>query len=216
MSAHTFSYGATAPQLLDEALIACHDCDLLQRERTLLPGETSRCIRCGAEMHRSHADSLDRTLACASGALILFVLANVFPIVGLKAGGDVVKTTLFGAVRALYDQDMWLVAGIVFLTAMLTPLAQLLALIYLLLPLKFDHLPPKAAMVFRTLNLSRAWSMVEVFMLGILVALVKLAHIAHVVPGMALWSFGGLILLLTAATSSFEPQAFWARLRAIR
>jgi len=197
------------------AVIACHDCDLLQRERPLPPRGIARCSRCGAELYRDQPDSLERSRAYTLGALVLFALANAFPIVGLEVGGDRVESTLMGSVLALYGQQMRLVAGVVFLTTVLAPLAQLAALAYLLLPLS-PRIAARAPAVYRIFILARAWNMVEVFMLGVLVALVKLAHIAAIVPGIALWSFGGLMLLLAAATSAFEPRTFWARLEVVR
>ena len=216
MPADALSHTLPAEVMNGQPVIACHDCDLLQRESVLPPDGVARCARCGAELYRNRANSLDRALAYSLAGMTLFIIANAFPIVGLEAAGDRVQTTLFGSVLALYEQEMRLVAGVVFLTAILTPLAQLSALTYLLLPLKLNRVPRGAAVVYRTMNLAQAWSMVEVFMLGVLVALVKLSHIAAVVPGIALWSFGGLMLLLTAATSAFEPRAFWARLGEVR
>lgn len=217
MSAVDFMpYSPSVASTPGQATIACHECDLLQRERRLPPGGIARCCRCGAELYRNRPDSLDRALAHTLGALILFAVANAFPIVGLEVGGDLVETTLFGSVLELWHQEMRLVAAVVFLTTIVTPLVQLSALAYLLLPLKFGRVPEHAGTVFRTMNLARAWSMVEVFMLGVLVALVKLSHIAGVVPGIALWSFGALILLLAAATSAFDPREFWAKLGALR
>lgn len=183
------------------ALIACHDCDLLQREPLLPLHAIARCGRCGVELYRHDANSLERSLAYELGALVLFAVANTFPIVGLKVGGDLVQTTLLGGVQALHAQHMGLVAGLVLLTTIVAPLTQLIVLAYLLLPLKFNRTPPGMPMVFRSLRLVHAWSMIEVFMLGILVALAKLAHIATVVPGPALWTFGGLMWLLVAASS---------------
>jgi paraquat-inducible protein A len=107
---------------------------------------------------------------------------------------------------------MRMVAGIVLLTTILMPLVQIAALTYLLLPMKFNRVPRFSASVFRALNLARSWSMVEVFILGVLVALVKLAHIAGVVPGIALWAYGGLMLMLVAAASTFDSRELWERI----
>jgi paraquat-inducible protein A len=198
------------------ALIACPDCDLLQREAPLPARGTARCSRCGTELYRDHPDSLERALSYTLGALVLFVVANAFPILGLQVRGNVVQTTLLGGVRTLYEQDMGLVAGLVFVTTIVMPLTELAGLAYLLLPLKFRRVPRWIAPVFRAMHLAREWSMVEVFLLGVLIALVKLSHIAGVIPGIALWSFAGLMLLLAAAASSFDPRALWARAGAAR
>ena len=197
-------------------LIACHECDLLQREVPLAAGGAARCTRCGAVLYRNQPDGLDRTLAYALGAAVLFVVANAFPIVGLEAQGLRTSTTLLGTVRTLHDQDMTSVAGLVFVTTVLMPAIQIGALLYLLLPLKLGRVPHGLPAVFRLVHAVRPWGMVEVFMLGTLVSLAKLAHLAHVVPGIALWSFGALMFLVAAAAAAFDSQALWARVEAVR
>src|SRR5437867_5435704 len=178
------------------SLHACHDCDLLQREVPLALGGTARCPRCGAVLYRRKANGLDRTLAYSMGAAVLFVIANCFPIVGLEAAGHQSSTTLFGTVRRLYDGDMTSVAALVFTTTILMPALEIAALLYLLLPLKLGRVPSGLPAVFRIVHAVRPWGMVEVFMLGTLVALTKLAHVASVVPGIALFSFGALMFLV--------------------
>jgi len=190
-------------------LVACHECDLLQREVPLPEGGVARCGRCGAELYRDRPASLDRTLALAAGALLLFAIANSFPILGLALQGQVIHTTLYGAVHRLWDEDMKSVATLVFATTIAVPAIELSALAYLLLPVRLGRLPPHFTHVFRVLQAVRPWGMVEVFMLGVLVSLVKLAHLAGVVPGIALWSFAALMLLMAALTAVFDPRALW-------
>ena len=197
-------------------LIACHECDLLQREAVLARGGVARCARCGAELYRSHPHSLDRTMALTAGAIVLFAIANTFPIIGLTLQGQVIQTTLYNTVQTLHDQDMKSVAALVFVTTIAMPALQLLALSYLLLPLRLNRVPPYFAAVFRMLQSVRPWGMVEVFMLGVLVSLVKLAHLAGVVPGVALWSFGALMLVMAAIAATFDARALWARAEAVR
>ncbi|MFH0351265.1 MAG: paraquat-inducible protein A [Chromatiales bacterium] len=192
-------------------LIACHDCDLLQRETVLPAGGAACCGRCGAVLYRKLPESLDRTLAFTLAAGVLFLLANAFPLMGLEVQGQRNATGLLGAVRALWDQDMGMVAGLVFLTTVLIPAIEISGMIYLLLPLRLGRAPPGVAPMLRVLQAVKPWGMVEVFMLGVLVSLVKLAHLASIVPGIALWSFGGLILLLAASAASFNPHEVWAR-----
>ncbi len=192
-------------------LIACHECDLLQREAALPHGGVARCARCGAELYRNHPRSLERTMALTAGAIVLFAIANTFPIIGLKLQGQVIQTTLYNTVQTLHDQDMKSVAALVFVTTIAMPALQLFALSYLLLPLRLNRVPPYFAVVFRMLQSVRPWGMVEVFMLGVLVSLVKLAHLAGVVPGVALWSFGALMLVMAAISAVFDPRALWAK-----
>jgi paraquat-inducible protein A len=192
-------------------LIACHECDLLQREVALPRGGVARCPRCGAELYRSHPESLDVTLALTAGAIILFVMANVFPIVGLALQGQIIQTTLLNTVRTLYDEDMKSLAAVVFVTTIAMPSLELFAVTYLVLPLRLGRVPRHFALVFRMRQAVRPWAMVEVFMLGVLVSLVKLAHLAGVVAGVALWSFGVLMFLMAAIVATFDPRALWAK-----
>jgi len=195
--------------------IACHECDLLQRETILPSGGTAYCRRCGAILYRHTPDSLDRTLAYALGAAVLFIVANWFPIVRLEVQGNWTSTTLFGTVRTLYDQDMTSVAALVFITTILTPAIEMGTLVYMLLPLKFGRVPKDLPATFRLLQAVRPWGMVEVFMLGTIVSLAKLSHLATVLPGIALWSFGALMLLVAAAAASFDARELWARAEAV-
>ena len=190
-------------------VIACHECDLLQRDRTLTARGVVRCVRCQAELYRYHPAGLDRSLAFTLGALILFLIANLFDMVGLSAQGNVVQTTLFGTVLALHRNGMDSIAILVFLTTILMPAAQILAMCYLMLPLRLGRAPHFFAPVMRVLQSVKPWGMTEVFMLGVLVALTKLAHMASVIPGVALVAFVGLILLLTAASAAFDGRTLW-------
>jgi paraquat-inducible protein A len=190
-------------------LTACHECDLLQREPILPPGGVACCRRCNAVLFRDIPDSIDRGLAYALGAAILFIVANIFPIVGLEVQGTLNATSLYGAVEKIWDNDMKGVAALVFATTILIPAVEISLMLYVLLPLKFGRLPGELASILRIVQSVRPWSMTQVFILGVLVALVKLAHLAHVVPGVALWAFGGLILLLTAAGSTFNMHEMW-------
>jgi paraquat-inducible protein A len=195
------------------ALIACHECDLLQRESAVPPGGVLRCCRCHAVLYRRRGSGFDRALAFAVAACILWVISNARPIVGLAVNGDVVETTLIGAVRVLYRDGMWPLAGLIFVTVILMPALQAFGTVWLLLPLQLGRRPYRAEGVFRLLRIARDWGMTEVLMLGLLVALVKLAHIAAVVTGPALWSLAALMMLLVAATSAYDERAMWMRIQ---
>jgi len=195
-----------------EQLIVCHDCDLLQREIPLKPGCTASCSRCGAVLYRNATDSIDRTLAYTMAASVLFLIANVFPIFAIEVQGSHSEINLLGAVRSLWDQQMQFISLLVFLTTILIPALELATMTYLLLPLKFRRVPAGYIHFLRMMQIVKPWGMVEVFMLGVLVSLVKLTSSFKVIPGVALWSFGCLTLLLAAAASSFSSRDVWARL----
>ncbi|MEJ2233614.1 MAG: paraquat-inducible protein A [Syntrophobacterales bacterium] len=194
-------------------LTACHECDLLYELPPIPEGGVAKCSRCGAVLQRHKRNSLDRTLSWAIAGLILFAVANTYPFLALKSEGLVRETTLITGVEQLYKQDMRSVAVLVFLTSILFPFLQLAGILYLLLPLKFKRLPWwKPALVFRFIRTIQPWSMMEVFMIGILVSAVKLAKMASIIPGLALYSFVILIFVLAAVAASLDPHLVWDRL----
>ena len=195
---------------------ACHECDALQRKVPLQSGGMARCWRCGAVLYRRRRYGLDATLALTLAAAVLFVLANALPLVSLELQGQENAISLWGAVGTLWDQEVELLALLVFATTMALPALDLGAMLWLLVPLVLQRRPPAGMRVLRALQVIRPWGMVEVFMLGVLVALVKLAHIATVEPGLALWSFGSLIVVFAAAAASFDTDLTWAHLAAYR
>ena len=194
------------------SLVACPDCDLLNR----LDGPaaaTLLCARCGAVLRRHRPDSIDRTLALVVAALLLFALANAFPFLAMQTGGLVQETTLLSGVHELWRQDLRLLAALVFCTCVLVPAAQLIGLGTILLPLRLGRRPPPGATrILRLVQAAAPWGMMEVFMLGILVALVKLGHMATIVPGVSVFSFAALIVVMAAALSTLDPALIWARL----
>lgn len=194
-------------------LVACSDCDLLYRLRPVRPGEVVRCVRCGALLHEGKRNSLERTLALVLAALVLYVLANVFPFLGLKEGGMVQETTLLSGVRELYRQEFWGVATLVLLTTLVVPLVEIVGLLYVLVPLQRGRVPWQLPRIYRLVRLVHPWGMLEVFMVGILVSVVKLARTAEIIPGVALYSFAALVLVLAGAMQTLDPQAVWSRVR---
>jgi paraquat-inducible protein A len=190
-------------------LIACHECDLIHQIQPLAEKGVAKCSRCGASLYSKKKNSLDRTLALTIAGLALFVLANSFPLLSMKIQAQVQQATLFTGIQELYAEGMWIVALLVLLTTIVVPLAQLLCFLYLLLPLKFNRRPLMLVPVFRFVQSLSPWSMMEVFMLGILVSVVKLAGMAKIVPGISLFAFLALIFILAASAASLDPHLIW-------
>ena len=194
-----------------DSFIACHECDVIHRIKPLPAKEVAHCIRCGAVLYKHKPNSLDRTLAFAMAGLILFILANSFPFLALRIGSQVRETTLITGIYELYVQGMQVIAILVLLTTVLVPFTQMLCLLYILLPLKFHRLPKGLPRLFRFVNSVGPWGMMEVFMVGILVSLVKLAGMAKITPGISLYSFLALIFVLAAMTVSLDSHLIWQK-----
>jgi paraquat-inducible protein A len=188
--------------------IVCEGCDAVYRRTPLRPREGSHCARCGTELDRHAGDQGARVLPLTVASLILFAIANLFPIVEIELRGLSSQTTLAGAVIVLAGEGMSVVALLVLATTLLFPLLQLCILFYLLVPMARERRPAGFGVLVRILQSLRPWGMIEVFLLGVLVAIVKLSSLAQVVAGPALWAFMGLTVLLTAVLS-FNPRTFW-------
>jgi paraquat-inducible protein A len=137
-------------------------------------------------------------------------MANLFPIIGIELQGNRNAMNLYSAVCSLWSQEMRFISVVVFITTILIPAMELAMMTYLLVPLRSRRVPAGIAPIMRVIQSIKPWGMVEVFMLGILVSLVKLNRDFIVIPGVALWSFGGLTLLLAAVAASFNPRDIWA------
>jgi paraquat-inducible protein A len=198
--------------MTSEGLVACRDCDLLQRLAALPEGATALCRRCGGLLRRRRRNSIERTLAFTLAASVLFAVANAFPFLAFDMKGQVTQTTLLSGVIDLYRQGVPEIAALVGFTAVLAPLLQLSLLLYVLLPVHLGRIPWQMARAFRLLRHVQPWSMMEVFLVGILVAVTKLVDMASVVPGLALWAFAALIIVLAASMASLDEEAVWERL----
>ena len=130
----------------------------------------------------------------------------------MKSEGVVVETTLFQGVTELYKQEMWALAALVLITCILVPVIQLSGLMYIILPIRMNRLAWKSTVFFRYLQNLQPWGMMEVFMLGILVSIVKLARMAVIMPGLSLYAFAALIFVLAGAISSLDSLLIWERL----
>lgn len=193
--------------------IACHECDLLHAIPTMPGGASARCVRCGAVFFKAKIDSVNRTIAWTVAGVTLFLVAVTFPFLGMKSGGIERHTGLLTGIHEIYRQEMVGLAFLVMLTCVLAPLVQLLGLLYVFVPLKFNSKARYATQVFRIFQHLQPWSMMEVFMLGILVSLVKLGDMATIIPGIAVFAFGLLIFALAFAVSSVDSHMVWQRIK---
>lgn len=191
------------------AVIVCPSCDLAHCVGAAPSNERTVCARCGVLLQRAENGSIDTAIALAVSALVLFAFSNAYPLVAIQSNGSERATTLMGAALGMYKQGHALLASLVFFTTVAAPILQITSLLYLLVPLWRHREAPGQRLVFRLLTQVRPWIFVEVFMLGALVALVRLAAFARVVPGLALWSCALLMFTLTALTSRTSPGQFW-------
>lgn len=194
-------------------LVACHDCDLLLEIPPVPPGGGARCPRCDAQLARGIANSMQRATALGFSSLVLYVVANVFPFLTLEISGQPTQTTIIAGAQALYLQGSIAVAGLVLFTAVLAPAIHITLLLYLTVPLLAGKRPAFGVQAMRLLHHIQPWSMAEVFMLGVLISMVKLADLAVIIPGVALWAFAAMIPVLAASMIVLDEELIWHELR---
>jgi len=195
----------------EHALVACHECDLVQRAVESPPGATVRCRRCNHELYRHSDKPLDHAVAWSLAGLILLILANVFPVVNLSVGGHQTHTSLFSGAIALSRAGQFGVAALVIGVLIVAPALLFLLQIAILHPLRQGRLVPHFVQFMRVLSSLNHWLMFDVFMLAIIVAVVKLSHLAQVSPGEGLWAFLGLMLASIVSITSYDTHSVWQR-----
>lgn len=185
----------------------------------LIPGfgeaANMRCPRCRARIRRTDEARLQRVTAFALTAMIMFVIAQAYPIVELNMGGIRTEATLAGTVTALWTQGMWPAAILLACLTIILPFVDLLAQLYVLIPIRFGIVPPAFSGVLRMIYAIRPWCMLEVMLLGIFVTAIKISSNASVTPEAALFALVVLSLLLTSFVA-FAPQALWSIAEALK
>jgi paraquat-inducible protein A len=192
--------------------VACPDCDLLQRLPELPPGGKARCVRCRSTLETRPTDPFNRPLALTVAAAIVFIIANTSPLMGLSAVGRYSDTTIAGGMRQMWAQGERVTAVIVAFCAMVAPGGYILFMLTVLLAARRPPAPAWIGEVLRGASSLQPWSMSEVMILGILVALIKIAELATVEPGVGMYAMGALVLLLAAIAMTFEVSEVWKRI----
>ena len=193
-------------------LIACPECDLLQREPPLSVRGRVHCARCGAFLYRQVPGGMQRAVAYAAAAAIVLVIANISVMVGLEAQGTRTSTTLLGTVLSLRAQDLASVSVLVLTTALVMPALEIGLTFYLLALLRFSRRPRCYPMTLSLLQAARRWSMIEVLVVGALAALARLASLARIEIGPGLWAFGALMALMAMIPNAFDLREMATRL----
>jgi paraquat-inducible protein A len=192
-------------------LLVCPHCDVLHRAVVLGRHEIAACIACGGILARHRSFSVDQLLALTVAAALLFLIANAYPLMIIEVGGMHTEATVWGAaVLMLHGWTAW-PAAVLALTMFILPLLQIALLLWLLTFASFGRRAPGFRGALVTLHRSRPWSMTEVFLLGALVAIVKLSSWVHVTPGIGIWALASLMILLTVL-SMVEPRFWWTLL----
>lgn len=206
------SPSTTLPPRSEEAdWVGCHTCQLVCHLPHHLEHAGVRCPRCGSSLHRRKHDSLNRTGALLLTAALLYIPANVYPVMTFSSLGSGEPSTILGGVEELIGANMWPLALIVFVASILVPMLKLFSMTYLVLSVRFrSHWRLRERTVIYRLNeLVGRWSMVDVFVITLLAALVRLGSIASITPGIGIVAFAGVVIITMTAALTFDPRLIW-------
>jgi len=195
-----------------QQLIACHECDLLLRKPSASTGQRVECPRCGYELYTHRSQVIRRSMALVIAALLLYIPANFLPIMHLNLLGQQTKDTVWSGVIGLYNSGMQSVAVVVFLCSMAVPLLKLLIQLVVLLSISLDTGRSYGLLLYRMYHHMREWGMLEVYLMGILVAIVKLIDLAELSIGLGLLCFIGLLLIQVWLEVTMSPHQIWEAL----
>ena len=191
--------------------VACHECDLLQVLPDLPAGGKASCSRCGCTLATRPVDPIERPLALGLAALLVLVVANATPLMGLSAVGRHASTTIIGGAYQMWLEGQEVTAVIVAFCAVIAPAGYLLCLLMVLFAVRRPPAPHWVGGMLRWAERIKPWAMTEVMMLGIMVALIKIADLAKVEAGIGMYAVGVLMLLFPAILSSVDTEELWAR-----
>jgi paraquat-inducible protein A len=190
-------------------VLICRDCDTVYRSVELHRGDVALCRRCGSVLTRYLSASPDSGLALVCAAMIFFAIANLAPTLSINVAGIETQANVWFAVRSLNDGWISLAALGLAVTTFLVPGLQILLLFWVLLFARAGRRPPGFTAVMALLHRMRPWSMTEVFLLGALVAIVKLAKWVPITAGVGIWSIAALTVVL-ALLGRCDPQSWWS------
>jgi paraquat-inducible protein A len=193
-------------------LAACPGCDLLVTLLPLSAGQRAACPRCGAVIREAKADPVGRPLALTAAALLLFLPANFLPILELNILGQSSAATMVGAVDVLFTGGLPLVGLMVLFCSILAPLATMGLLFSVLVSIGLNRASRFLPGLFRIYVHLDSWAMLEVYMIGLLVSIIKLLDMATVEVGIGLLCFVGLLLTSLAAKAALDRTAVWEKI----
>ncbi len=192
--------------------VACHYCDTLHAAPQLKEGMSARCQRCGSAIYQNRPASLVRAIAFSLTSLMMMAFVHLFPFMIMDVAGQSRNLTLLNASSALIDKGAPILGVCVILFTVIVPMILICGMLYSCIPLLLGRCAPFSYFVVKWMYRSEPWNMVEVFLLGVLVSLLKLAKVADLHFDIGFWAFGGVMFCMAAAIAGIDRQELWDRL----
>lgn len=192
----------------EQGLTGCPTCGLINQ---LSSRGRGYCVRCHEKLHQRLPHSLQRTWALLSASAIMYIPANIYPIMTTTSLGHSTPSTIIGGVVQLLQMGSWPIAAVIFIASVIVPVGKLVALTWLCLVVKRSNLlnAQSRTRLYRLTEFIGRWSMVDVFVVAILVALIRAGSLMSITPGPAALAFGSVVVLTMLAAMSFDPRLIW-------
>ncbi len=200
----------------EASLVGCHSCNLLVSDSVFRENAHPRCPRCGSSLHRRKTDSLNRAWAFLIAAFILYIPANYFPIMTVILFGRGNPDTILSGVIHLVEAGEYPIAALVFFASVFVPILKIVVLGFLLISVQRGSRwrPRDRTVLYRVTESVGRWSMIDIFMISILIGLVKLGAVATIEAGIGATSFAAVVILTMVAAMCFDPRLIWDRAEA--
>ncbi len=190
---------------LQNGLAVCHTCLALNN------ATVQRCNRCGSSVHPRNPDAIQRTIALLIAASVLYIPANLLPIMTTEQLGATTESTIIGGVVLLWNMESYPVALVILIASVFVPIGKILSISALCWTVTRENATSRRqrATLYRITEFIGKWSMIDVFVVAILVALIQITGILVIRPGNAALAFGGTVILTMLAAESFDPRLMW-------
>jgi len=187
----------------------CHECDEISKVSTPNRPGRYKCPVCGTKLYTYKMGMIEKLYAYNIAALILFVLTNYFPFLSFHIAGNTSEANFTTSILYLFHKEQWLMGSVILFTIIVAPLIRIVLNIVLFGSLYHNYMPSNAKTLIKTLEILQPWGMLDVFLLGVLVSIVKLVKMGTIIPGISLWAFMLLVLFIAAGQSIFDPHRVW-------
>ena len=196
-------------------LMHCHICEKLVKSESVKNNHKVVCPRCGADMHMRLPKSISRTWAFLIASIIMYIPANMLPIMTVQNMGKGEPHTIVGGIIELIDSDMLPIAFVVFVASLMVPFLKMIGLVLLLISVQYgwQATPHHRTKIFRIIGFIGRWSMLDIFMISILVAMVNLGGLAKVYADAGATAFAAVVVLTMLAAISFDSRLIWDKVR---
>ncbi len=201
---------------LQENLQSCNVCKKISKIVDE-PDKKKYCPRCGGRLHARKVQPLTRTWAFLVAAIILYIPANIYPMMTVNVLGKTKPDTIISGIISLFESGMWYLGLIVLIASFVVPIVKILVLIFLLISVQFNWTwqARQRSMLYRAVEFVGRWSMLDIFVVSISIAVVSLGKAATIYAGLGARAFALVVILTMFAAMTFDPRLIWDRIETL-